>query len=363
MTNDARTPDEIERDIAHQRAQMSGSINDLQKKFSVDAIVSDVGAMLRDQGGDLGRAISQTVGRNPAAVALVGVGLAWLLVGQARGDRSESTAQRRDFNSGPRGARAADQWDRRAVPKNRPEDGPFHDGDRYWFGDNTRGTQDRQYRRTESEVPGGENDGQGGTSGGISGAIKSGSGAVADAVSGAVSSLRDTAEQMADRLSHGTEGFSDEAKARVLSARHAAHDARMSAEAAMNRSGKAAANFFEDQPLVVGALAVALGAAIAGALPRSKIEDNALGESSDRLFAEAQTVFHEERDKAMAVLKAAEKDAKSELKNAGSDLADLLPEGKSAADVIVEHVAGSASRVVEGARAEAEHQDLGQRTT
>ena len=81
MTNDTRTADEIERDIEEERARMSGTINELQKKFSVEAIVSDLGAMFRGQ-GEVARSISQTIGRNPAAVALVGVGLAWLFLGQ-----------------------------------------------------------------------------------------------------------------------------------------------------------------------------------------------------------------------------------------------------------------------------------------
>jgi hypothetical protein len=86
MTHDTRTADEIERDIQRERAQMSDSINNLQEKFSVDSIVNDLGNMFRAQGEDLSRTFSQTVGRNPAAVALVGVGLAWLIIGQNHGE-------------------------------------------------------------------------------------------------------------------------------------------------------------------------------------------------------------------------------------------------------------------------------------
>jgi len=87
MTHDTRTTDEIERDIVDERAHLTDTFNDLQKKFSVDTIVNDIGDMVRDQGGELGQRVSQTVSRNPAAVALVGLGLAWLVIGK---DRSQS---------------------------------------------------------------------------------------------------------------------------------------------------------------------------------------------------------------------------------------------------------------------------------
>ena len=76
MTNDTRTADQIERDIEYERAQMTGTINDLQKKFSVEGMINDVRGMFSEQGGDLGRMVIQTVARNPGAVVLTGIGLA-----------------------------------------------------------------------------------------------------------------------------------------------------------------------------------------------------------------------------------------------------------------------------------------------
>jgi hypothetical protein len=93
MTNDTRTSDDIERDIVAERAQLSDTINDLKEKFSVDAIFNDIGDMFRGHGGDLGRSLSNTVGRNPAAVVLVGVGLAWLFIGQGRKHSADAPEQ------------------------------------------------------------------------------------------------------------------------------------------------------------------------------------------------------------------------------------------------------------------------------
>jgi hypothetical protein len=117
-------------------------------------------------------------------------------------------------------------------------------------------------------------------------------------------------------------------------------------------------NLFSDQPLVMGALAIAVGAAIGGLLPHTQIEDDALGATSDRLFAEAQRVFREERQKAMQVIKAAATEATGALKDTGAELADLLPAGKTAGNVIVDQISDAARRVSNTAKEEAARQGL-----
>ena len=341
MTNDTRTADDIERDIEAERARMSDTINDLQKKFSVETIVSDLGAMFRGPGGDLGRTISDTLGRNPAAVAMVGVGLAWLLLG--KGNASQSTHRRPDRDTSYGG-----NWGRDGkVTRREAEDSWFDDGGMVYGG------APRQQANTYEGDTGGA---------GLMGSVRHGADAVASAVSGAVSgaagAVRDTAMNLTDRLSSGTEGLTEEARARVLAARRAAHDARDAAQGAMTQGKQMASNLFTDQPLVVGALAIAVGAAVGGMLPSTQLEDDTLGANSDRLYADAQRIFREERDKAMAVVKAAANEATGALKDTGSELADLLPDGKTAGNVIVDHLSDAATRVTNTARDEASRQGL-----
>jgi len=341
MNNETRTPDEIERDILDERSRMSESINTLQKKFSVEAIVGDVGEMFRTQGGELGRSISQTVGRNPAAVALVGVGLAWLFLGKSRngsttpaddvwGDRMD-----RMHNRGTTGS-----WERQGQAssgRNKP----------YWYDydqmSNSRLSDARGLAGDPSDWVDPD------TATGVVGAVKGAAHAVGDAVSGAAGSVGRAASDLSARLMHGLEDLSEDARSRVVAARRAAHDARMASGAAMKRGAEVATNFFDDQPLVVGALAVAVGAAMGGILPHTRVEDETLGASSDRLFADAQALFREERDKAMAAVKAAAADMTGEIKDAGSELAQLLPEGKNVGEVIVDRAADAASRVYDRA--------------
>lgn len=353
MTNDTRTADDIERDIEEERARMTGTINELQKKFSVEGIVSDLGAMFRGQGGDLGRTISDTVGRNPAALALVGVGLAWLFIGKGRAEPYAGRQSSPDYGS-YRDRSAA--YGRNPERVNRGGGGTsYEEEDRFWFDD--YGFLDGPEPSAEGNAYTGSQ-GAEGKSSGLSRSLRKGADAVVDAVSNAAAAVRDTAVDLTERLSSGTEDLSEEARTRVLAARRAAHEARIASQAAIKRGGRAATHLFEDQPLVVGALAVAVGAAIGGILPHSRIEDETLGANSDRLFADAQRLFREERNKAMAVAKVAASEAGSALKDTGSDIAELLPEGKSAGDVIGDYVADAAARVTNSAKGEAERQGL-----
>ncbi|MBR2656864.1 MAG: DUF3618 domain-containing protein [Loktanella sp.] len=288
MTDNSRTADQIERDINNERAALSDTINDLQDKFSVKAIFNDVSDMFRIQGGDLGRNISDTVSRNPAAVVLTTVGLAWLFLGQG--------------NTPMRQQRSTSDYD-------------WYNADRL-AGENRRS-------------------GEGNTSETMMHKVRD-----------RAAHMGEAASDLTDRLSLGLEHLSEDAKSRVLAARRAAHDARDASKEAMQKGSKAATGFFDDQPLVVGALALAVGAAIGGLLPHSKIEDDTMGAASDELYANAQAIYREERDKAIALAKVAADDVKSELKDVGTDLEGLLPDDKNVGEVIADRTSDAAKRVI-----------------
>lgn len=296
MTSNTRTADEIERDISNERAALSETINDLQDKFSVNAIVNDLSNMVRTQGGDLGRTISDTVARNPTAVVMTTVGLAWLFLGQGR----KATPQHQ--------TKSQYDWYDTGRARNHADD------------------QDHTARRQAGSA--------------------TTSGNVMDKIRASAARVGVAASDLTERLSHGLEDLSEDAKSRVLAARHAAFEARQSSQEAMKKGSRAASGFFDDQPLVVGALAVAAGAAIGGLLPHTRIEDDTMGAASDQLYADAQALYRDERAKAMAAAKVAVSDVKDEIKDVGADLEGLLPEDKNIGDVIADRTADAAKRVI-----------------
>ena len=95
MTSDTRSPEEIEREIERERAGLSSTLDDLQNRFSVETIARQFTDQFREHGGDIGRSVSDAVKRNPVALALTGVGLAWLMMGDKSGGQNHSTSVRR----------------------------------------------------------------------------------------------------------------------------------------------------------------------------------------------------------------------------------------------------------------------------
>ncbi|MEJ6392172.1 hypothetical protein V8J82_02830 [Gymnodinialimonas sp. 2305UL16-5] len=121
--------------------------------------------------------------------------------------------------------------------------------------------------------------------------------------------LRERAYASADALRHGIEdgldNLPDAARVRIRGAREAAINAHSQAEYHARRTAAAARQTAHDNPLLIGALAFVAGAALAAALPRSSVENRAIGAHRDRLFDEADRIFREEVEKAKTVAKEA----------------------------------------------------------
>lgn len=95
MTDELQDTDRIERDLARTRARMDGRLNELQDKMSPAQLAND--ALAYFQGGDGADFTANLIGRakaNPLPVALVGIGLVWLMApGHQRGSSSNEPHQ------------------------------------------------------------------------------------------------------------------------------------------------------------------------------------------------------------------------------------------------------------------------------
>jgi hypothetical protein len=114
MTADYRKPEEIEADIALERARLSRNLDVLQDRLTVDGLMEevklqvrgqidevtaqlrsqvgvvtrDVSVVLRDQITTASNTISRTAQKNPWPFAVVGLGLAWLAISAVTPDRA-----------------------------------------------------------------------------------------------------------------------------------------------------------------------------------------------------------------------------------------------------------------------------------
>ncbi|MEZ5568633.1 MAG: DUF3618 domain-containing protein [Halioglobus sp.] len=200
MVNGTRSAEEIERDSERERAQLTHTLEELKRQFSMDAIIRKSAEQIREHGADIGVSVARTAKENPLALALTGVGLAWLIAGDSK---------RRSYERYDRyGIEHSD-----AAPRNRPPAGGARD-------------------------------------------------AIAETYEGA----RTRASAAGSRISKGTEHLSEEARKRVVAARERALAARDKAQRSLRDAGQSSADYYQEQPLVVGAIAVAVGAALGGAV-------------------------------------------------------------------------------------------------
>jgi len=416
MTNEERSPEEIERDIERERAGLTNTLDELQDKFSVETVVRQVSDQFRENGGDIARSVSRSVKENPVALALTGVGLAWMIFGgnsnrrddddryysthrrQSRRDRYVDDDDYDDRNE--RGTRYPRHRSTggfsRANPNDPYYDGPYASDDLPgWAADpaNYRDDEDgssltdrvRNAARSvkdgassatssvgeKASAVGSALSGSASSAGStVSSAAKSASETAGDAGQSVKSTVANVTEQAAeraaalrDRLSEGTEALSEEARDRVVAARQKAVEARKAALRQARKGSERASDLFEDQPLVAGALALAVGAAIGAALPRSQMEDDYLGAQSDSLMNDAERIFEEEKQKLTKVAGAAVEEAKSVAAEVKSDVDGAAKPGETAADAVADKVKSSAKRIADKAKSEEDKQDLGKSTT
>jgi ElaB/YqjD/DUF883 family membrane-anchored ribosome-binding protein len=158
-------------------------------------------------------------------------------------------------------------------------------------------------------------------------------------------SVRGSARALRERLNDGLDRMPDEARRRVVRARLAAIEAQHEVERQLRHSADYARHTARENPLMLGALALGIGAAIGAALPRTSAENHAVGAYRDRMMDEADRIFREEASKYRRVAEAAVAEGKSAVK-------DTLESGPPTED-------DPARRVSRAAQDEAKRQKVG----
>lgn len=356
-----QTSAEIQREIETERSEMNQTLSELTNRLSPDHLFREVGDHFREHGGEISRSVSESVKQNPLALALTGVGLSWLIFGQKGTSSKAATPAVAPVSSSDMGNMPAD-----AAMIQRPSYPAWTQASPASSATTTHGTdeQGRLSRAKDGLAAGKEN-----LSGHMENA-KDGIAAGKDKLAGHVDSAKegaadlisqgkDSFAEMRDRLSQGTEHLSSEARDRVIAARERAMSAHRAASDRARRGTAEVSNYYDQQPLIFGALAMAVGAALAGSLPRSKFEDEHLGEHSDRLIEDAERILREETEKTKAVYSAVKSEAGAIADEARDAFDDRTPGDHSAARSARDYVEKTAERLADTAADEADRQDFG----
>ncbi|MGR3541541.1 MAG: DUF3618 domain-containing protein [Hasllibacter sp.] len=407
--SDDRNPREIEREIEMERAQLAATLDALTTKFSTENMVRTVSDQVREHGGVTAQNFLATVKANPVGAALAATGIAWMIFGGTRRAQPEyrtpvehqrrpawsSEAERRAYEAGRAFARGdGEAWSGRMTSFERDA---YERGQRlasdaprgltnggaapaYAPGDNTvsgfRDTypsqESRSFKDRVAAADEASKRAMTGESGYYDGPAWSDAasrtrsanddigwteraretwGRSVAMVRGRAMAMYASAASMRDNLMEGTDDMDDQGKDRVAEARARAYAAQAWAEQKARSGRRAAGDFFIEQPLVAGAIAVAVGAAVGGMLPRTRREDEAFGAYRDQLFAEAEQVFQQERQRVEAAAMAAVDEAKAVAK----ETANQVTGGKDGEETVheAETKARSAAKRVAGAAKEA----------
>ncbi|NDW07804.1 DUF3618 domain-containing protein [Jiella pacifica] len=327
--------DRLEREAESHRANLDSTFDALRDRLSVGQIVDEVSGYLKEgQGADTVKNLGRQVRDNPLALGLVGAGLAWLLLGDgARGKGQEMS----DRYTRWREDREYDRFDEAFPP---------HDGDVT----DDRSAPSRQYVGSSTTT----SKGTGSTGPGIGSKVADAASSVGAAGSSAASSVSesaktagqsvsDAASSAGDAARRGFHDASDSVSHASSTAMHSARRTGRSAYRAGARAQRNVADLIHDEPLVFGAIALAIGAAVGALLPATRTEDEWMGETRDHLrddaYEQGRETLHKAENVAAKTYEAVSEEAEgtglkpksSQDETIAERVSDVVKAGKNAA--------------------------------
>ena len=323
----ARSPEELEREVRQNHADVKRTLDAIEDRLSPRQFVDQVVGYLRDgDGNDFARKLGHSIQQNPMPAVLVGVGLAWMMFSGTR--RNGDVPH------------AAD---------------PAPDHPDYWQGSET-GPATGWSSPSDDLAAGAAGDPAANVGDRISAAAKRAKAGLSEAAERAREGLADVAGSAREAAG----GLAADAREGAASMQAGlAKGARRTSAQARRYGQQARAGVLETlhrQPLVLGALGLAVGAAIGAALPASRREDELMGETRDQLKERIGAAGREEFEKAKATASAAYTAAGDAADEQGLSPAGLASVAEAARDK-VERVAQAAT---EAAAREADRQRLAQ---
>lgn len=262
---------DIEEELDRDRNQLGSIFDNLFSRSTVDILMREAMQTVRANGGARETA-EAVVRRNPVAVGVVGLGLAWLLLGSRKSDVEDEAEE-----IGGKARRAA----RNARHSLHDEEDAIEDSAWAESLDRLRARASTRLHELEEDAAAYRED--------LAAGLADKADEIRDYMAERAAILADLAEDMRERFSEGLDEFSHSARARIVQAREEAYAARLKAQDALGRGGREAKRIVEDHPMVSAAVVLALGAAVGSAVMRNRRS------TSDRVAEELDDVEDEIR--------------------------------------------------------------------
>ncbi|MGI4802832.1 MAG: DUF3618 domain-containing protein [Janthinobacterium lividum] len=261
---------EIERQVEGTRAGLAHTLDVLRERVSPDHLVDQAVQYVRSAGGDdFTRNLTKAVQANPLPVLLIGAGIGWMMMS---GQKSASAP--------PAGSSVGARTQ-----------GGISAGT-----STTSGTVSRVASSVGSSLGTAASSGRewtGQAAGSIQHAASSMASQAANATGNAYEAVSGAASDAADKIASGAGAAADHVTSFAQEAQHRASAMGSSMGSSVSTSTQGLQRLLHDQPLVLAALGVAVGAAVGALLPVTQVENNLLGSSSDALQEKAKSAAHD----------------------------------------------------------------------
>lgn len=369
--DETKSAAELQREIELQRSRVEDTIDQIQQKLSPGQMVDELLAYTKGGGGEFVTTLQRQVTSNPLPVALLGVSLAWLMAKPPSTNTATVSNTRTSVRYTDR------QWDE-SISANRGYTAGA--GDDYDYGDDDYEYEDIDYpvtsvsgsiRRTgfSNDESGNRfshfvddagkkfraaTDAQGRRAGHFMDDAGNRFKGFTDSAGGGIQHIRDEAGNLLDEATNWASHTWRAVRRKMHDARDTAgrgvsdgrHHVGRAGSAMQHQAGRAGSavqhqfgnlndtiiSQFRDQPLVGGALAFALGAALGSALPHTDQEDALLGEAADNVKGmageQAAGLYEQGRQKTAEIYEAASGKAGEVLQQAKDGLSGVT-EGSS----------------------------------
>lgn len=260
--------DSMERDIRGSRARMGETIDTVKRRLSARHTKETMMHASSHNPRNTAASVGGMVRGNPVPLALIGLGIGWLVLSQTGADeRVSRSGVARRFGDASRQAR-----------------GHLHDA-----GESVRHAAGSAYDRAGSTV-------------------------------------RSAGEQVRSWTQADDRGHEDPDGSRAGGAM-----ARGRARRTLDRAGSGFWDMVDDHPLVAGIMGVALGAALGAGIPSSRYEDRLVGDYSDEAYDYAKDMARETMERSSRAAQAAYEAARADLKHAAGDVKHAAGDAADAA--------------------------------
>ncbi|WP_293861289.1 DUF3618 domain-containing protein [uncultured Alsobacter sp.] len=323
---------DIEREAEESRAQLSSTLEQLRDRLTPGQIVDDMltgsGAGARAFVGNLGT----TVRDNPLPSLLIGAGILMMMTGSPTLGLGGSSSRMRSYADDGRDEsrwRGGDVWD--------SEEG---EGITDKVGDMAARAGDSVSSAASSAMSGLRDAAE---------SVRDTASSMADSVTGAFRSTTDSASHLGenagrwtDNARHMASDMGDQVSDTMRTATGRTMDMGRQAQDRMGR-------MMEEQPLLMGAIGLFVGAALGALLPSTRVENRLMGDTADRVKDTATGLAAEQFEHAQEVAGEVLDRVKDEAASQGLTLDAAKEKAKAAASDIGEKVQAVAGKAAEAA--------------